>query len=474
MFVPIVISIAIVATIGWLIAGKGTSFALSTGIAVLVISCPCALGLATPVAIMVGTGVGAKNGILIKSAQALELACKVDTVVLDKTGTITLGKPKVTDIVCFGDMSEKELLTITGSIEKMSEHPLSLAVVEKAQEVNVDYRECTSFDVIVGKGVAGTVDGVRYNIGNAKQMADNGIDITNAKPKADSLANNGKTPLYVSDEKEIIGIIAVADVVKETSTKAIKEFKNLGIKTLMLTGDNEKVAKAIKEQVGVDDVVADLLPRDKESKIRELQESGLKVAMIGDGINDAPALTRADVGLAIGAGTDVAIESADIVLMKSDLLDAVTAVKLSKAVIKNIKGNLFWAFFYNSIGIPVAAGLLFPAFGIKLNPMIGAAAMSMSSVCVVTNALRLRMFKANKIEKEQERVVNMERIIKIEGMACGHCSGRVEKALNAVEGISAVVDLEGKKAIVTLSKEIADSELKAIVEDAGYEVVGIE
>lgn len=393
VFVPIVIAIAAIATVVWLILGYGVSFALSIGISVLVISCPCALGLATPVAIMVGTGMGAKNGILIKSAAALETAHSIDTIVLDKTGTITVGEPRVTDVVTFGGYDERTLIKETAAIEQMSEHPLSKAIVERAKEMDIEITDCSDFEAVIGKGVIGNVGGSRFVIGNNKLMAMEGVDISGVSAQQEKLAEEGKTPLYCAKDGSLAGIIAMADIIKETSPAAIREFKNMGIKTVMLTGDNPKVAEAIRAKVGVDEAKADLLPMDKERIIKEMQEQGHKVAMVGDGINDAPALTRADVGIAIGAGTDVAIESADIVLIKSDLVDASGAVKLSKAVMKNIKENLFWAFFYNILFIPVAAGVFFPIFGLKLNPMLGAAAMSLSSVCVVTNALRLRFFK---------------------------------------------------------------------------------
>lgn len=393
IFVPVVISIAVLATIIWLLTGEPFEFALSIGIAVLVISCPCALGLATPVAIMVGTGKGATNGILIKSAEALEIAHKVNTVILDKTGTITEGKPKVTDIVTAAGITEEELLTAAAAIEKPSEHPLAEAILEKAKENGIKYEEVNEFKAVSGRGILAKISGKDYYSGNLAFMKEQGIDTSKLEQKADAFSENGKTPLYFAKENTLLGVIAVADVVKPTSKTAIEELKALGIDVVMLTGDNKKTAEAIRKQLHIDRVVAEVLPQDKESEVRKLQENGKKVAMIGDGINDAPALARADVGIAIGAGTDIAIESADIVLMKSDLLDAVTAIELSKATIKNIKENLFWAFFYNTIGIPLAAGVFYGILGWKLNPMFAAAAMSLSSVCVVTNALRLRFFK---------------------------------------------------------------------------------
>jgi Cu+-exporting ATPase len=394
IFVPVVIIIAVVSTIIWLITGASFDFALSIGIAVLVISCPCALGLATPVAIMVGTGKGATNGILIKSAEALEIAHKVGTVILDKTGTITEGKPKVTDIFTAEGVNEAEFLKIAASIEKPSEHPLAEAILEKAKANGLEIEEVSDFKAISGRGIVAKIENATYYSGNAALMRENGLLIDEMLKKSDAFAEDGKTPLFFAREDKILGIIAVADVVKPTSKKAIEEFKAMGIDVVMLTGDNAKTAEAIRRQLDINKVVAEVLPQDKESEVRRIQATGKKVAMIGDGINDAPALARADVGIAIGAGTDIAIESADIVLMKSDLLDGVTAIQLSKATIKNIKENLFWAFFYNTIGIPLATGIFYSLLDWKLNPMFAAAAMSLSSVCVVTNALRLKLFKA--------------------------------------------------------------------------------
>lgn len=397
IFVPVVITIAVLAIIVWLLLGATFEFALSIGIAILVISCPCALGLATPVAIMVGTGKGALNGILIKSAEALEIAHTVNTVILDKTGTITEGRPKVTDILTESSVTELQLLEIAASIEKPSEHPLADAIVEKANQMAVKIKEVQEFNAISGRGIIAVIDGVEYYAGNLALMQDKKINVDNFKASSDAFAEAGKTPLYFADNKRFLGIIAVADVVKPTSREAIEQLKAMGIDVIMLTGDNKKTAEAIRKQLNIDRVVAEVLPQDKEREVRRIQESGRKVAMIGDGINDAPALARADVGIAIGAGTDIAIESADIVLMKSDLLDAVTAIQLSKATIRNIKQNLFWAFFYNSIGIPLAAGVFYSLLGWKLNPMFAAAAMSLSSVCVVSNALRLKFFKPQRI-----------------------------------------------------------------------------
>lgn len=399
IFVPVVIVIALVATIVWLMLGYDFEFALSVGIAVLVISCPCALGLATPVAIMVGTGKGAEYGILIKSAESLELAHKIQTVVLDKTGTITEGKPRVTDITATAAWSENDLLQLAASIEKPSEHPLAEAIVVEAEHRNLSLSAVTSFEAILGQGIEAVVNEQRYYAGNLKMMTTKGVNLDGFENQSDAYADQGKTPLYFAQGNQLIGIIAVADVVKQTSKQAIDELKHLGIEVVMLTGDNNRTAQAIRKQLNIDKAIAEVLPEDKEKEIRRLQDSGKRVAMVGDGINDAPALVRADVGIAIGAGTDVAIESADIVLMKSDLLDAVTAIRLSKATITNIKENLFWAFIYNIIGIPLAAGVFYGALGWKLNPMFAAAAMSLSSVSVVTNALRLRWFK----EKRQQK-----------------------------------------------------------------------
>ena len=481
IFVPVVMTIALVTIIVWLISGATFEFALSAGITVLVISCPCSLGLATPVAIMVGTGKGAENGILIKSGEALETAHKIDTVVMDKTGTITEGKPKVTDIIEYID--KNSLLTYAISLEKNSEHPLAEAIVKYCNENNISSENVENFEAVFGKGVKATSDNSTILGGNRAFMKENNIDISKIEPQINSLADEGKTPLIFAKDSNVIGIIAVADVEKETSRKAIEEFTKMGISTVMLTGDNERTAKAIQKRLNIPKVIAQVLPEDKEKEIRRLQDGGHCVAMIGDGINDAPALAKADVGIAIGAGTDVAIESADAVLVRNDLLDAVSAVKLSKAVIKNIKENLFWAFFYNCIGIPVAAGVLYPIWGIKLSPMFGAAAMSLSSICVVTNALRLRRFKTYKSsEKVEETVIEvkkenekMKKVLSIEGMMCGHCQAHVEKALKAMDGVTSVeVSLENKNATVELSKDISDAEFKAVIDDAGYELKNVQ
>ena len=507
VFVPTVITIALIAGVIWLISGATFEFAMSTAIAVLVISCPCALGLATPVAIMVGTGKGAENGILIKSGDALETAHQIDTVVLDKTGTITQGKPVVTDIICAaGKNADKtQLLQIAGSLEKGSEHPLAEAIVNYCVTNNISLEKVTDFNALFGKGIEGTVSGTHYYAGNEKMMEEKGISLsTEQKNQIQALAKQGRTPLLFADEKQFLGIVAVADVVKPTSKEAVQKFRDYGIHVIMLTGDNEVTAQAIKEQVGIDEVIAGVLPTQKEEKISALKQAGHKVAMIGDGVNDAPALASADVGIAIGAGTDVAIESADIVLMKNDLLDAVGAVKLSKAVIRNIKENLFWAFFYNSIGIPLAAGVLYPLFQIKLNPMFGAAAMSLSSVCVVSNALRLRWVKLHDAKKTQiepyqdvaastiadinqhnaldnnikstnndKGESTMTTTISIEGMMCAHCQAHVEKALKEVAGVTEVtVSLENKNAVVTGDASV--EALKQAVVDAGYEVTDVK
>ena len=475
VFVPSVMIIAVVTFIVWMAVKKDFTVAFDLAISVLVISCPCALGLATPTAIMVGTGRGASAGILIRSAESLETAHKTDTVVLDKTGTVTEGKPVVTDIVTASGVSREELLTFAYSAEKLSEHPLSQAVSEKAESMNISLKPASDYENIPGRGMTAKINGDRVFAGNILLMRDNNIDVSAYEKTSDMFSSQGKTPLFFALENRFLGIIAVADTIKETSAKAVADFRKMGIDVIMLTGDNEKTAKYIAGKAGIDKVISDVLPDGKEAVIRQLQAENKKVAMIGDGINDAPALTRADVGIAIGAGTDIAIESADIVLMKSDLNDAVGAIKLSRAVIRNIKQNLFWAFFYNTLGIPLAAGVLLIPFGIKLNPMIGAACMSMSSVCVVLNALRLRFFKYNKETLTQtERMSEMKKTIYIDGMMCHHCTGRVDKVLNALDGVSAQVSLEDKCAYVTLEKDYADDELKSIIENEGYTVTEIK
>ena len=474
-FVPTVMGIALLTGIVWLLIGAEFEFALSCAIAVLVISCPCALGLATPVAIMVGTGKGAENGILIKSGEALEITHNVQSVVLDKTGTITEGKPVVTDIISFG-MSENKILEISAALEKKSEHPLAEAVLLKAKGMELPNAE--NFAAIPGKGITAKIQGNIYYAGNRKLMQEQGISCEKALSSMEKLSEEGKTPLILADEKQVLGIIGVADVVKPTSAKAIQELKKLGIQVIMLTGDNARTAKAIQKQLDIDTVIAEVLPQDKEREISRLQEEGKTVAMVGDGLNDAPALARADVGIAIGAGTDVAIESADIVLMKNDLQDVATAIELSKAVIRNIKENLFWAFFYNVCGIPLAAGVLYPVFGLKLSPMFGAAAMSLSSLFVVSNALRLRFFHSLKKGKTQPESIQEKKeeknmyTMKIEGMMCPHCQAAVTKALEALEGTKAEVNLEKKEAYVETGLE--KEALKKAVEDAGYQVLSVE
>ncbi len=529
VFVPVVIVISLVTLAGWLLAGAGAEFAISTAIAVLVISCPCALGLATPVAIMVGTGVGAGHGILIKSGQALQQARDIDTVVMDKTGTITAGRLKVMEAgVWVQDMSLGTFMQITAALEKMSEHPLAEAVVEDARRQGLELPRVRDFKAVFGRGVEGLLDqdippkpfvpkeadgpgvilekgasspsaltggrldrgasaGTRYLVGNEAYLRENNISIDPMVRQAiERMADEGMTPLLAAEEGRFLGVLGVADEIKESSREAIQRFGQMGIHVVMLTGDNRRTAEAVRARLDIPEVAAEVLPQDKEKKISALREAGHKVAMIGDGINDAPALAAADVGMAIGAGTDVAMESADIILMKSDLRDAVTAVGLSRAVIRNIKQNLFWAFFYNCVGIPLAAGLWYPVFGIKLNPMFGAAAMSLSSIFVVGNALRLRGFKSGfklksglKIENagktgEKERSKIMTRTLTIEGMMCGHCTGRVQKALEAVEGVKSVtMSLEAKTAVVELEGEVSEETLTAAVTEAGYEVKAI-
>jgi len=493
IFVPTVMVISVVATIVWLLLGYPFDFALSIGIAVLVISCPCALGLATPVAIMVGTGKGAENGILIKSAEALEITHTVNTVILDKTGTVTEGKPQITDLITLGSTSSQELLQMAASLEEKSEHPLATAVMDYVKQQGVAPLPSDQFEATAGQGISATVEGRRIHGGNQRMMQALGIEIGSLQQITDTLADQGKTPLYFADDTQLLGILAAADVVKPTSKEAIAALKALGIDVVMLTGDNQKTARAIQKQMGIDRVVAEVLPQDKEAEVRKLQEQGRIVAMIGDGINDAPALARANVGIAIGAGTDVAIESADIVLMKSDLMDVVTALNLSKAVIRNIRQNLFWAFFYNILGIPLAAGVFYSLLGWKLSPMFAAAAMSLSSVSVVTNALRLKLFHSPAPQRSQNSATTtpsrevttshiqkekgefeMTKIMNIEGMTCMHCQKRVEKALNAIEGVSAKVDLATNSATLTLTKPVADEVLIQAVVDAGYEVTSLK
>lgn len=487
VFVPVVITIAVLAAVIWFVAGNQPfSFALSIGIAVLVISCPCALGLATPTAIMVGTGKGAEYGILVKSAESLEIAHQVQTVVLDKTGTLTEGKPVVTDVVLAKGILRNRLLKQAAAVEALSEHPLAEAIVAYAKEKEVAFEKAENLTATAGQGVEADVAGKHILAGNLKMMQERGIQLGEWEAKAVELAEAGKTPLFFAENETFLGIVALADTLKPTSKAAVDAFHQMGIEVVMLTGDNKRTAEAIAKELDIQ-VIAEVLPQDKEREVRRLQEQGKKVAMIGDGINDAPALMRADVGVAIGAGTDVAMESADIILMKSDLMDAVTAIELSHATIRNIKENLFWAFFYNACGIPLAAGVFYPFLEWKLNPMFAAAAMSFSSAFVVGNALRLRLFRPKyaktttalpkeDIQKElnHKEEIGMKKVLKIEGMMCNHCTGRVEKALNDLDGVTAEVSLEGKSATVTLSKDVSDETLVQTVTDAGYEVVDIQ
>ncbi len=503
VFVPIVIGIAVITIIVWLLAGQTVGFALARGISVLVISCPCALGLATPVAIMVGNGMGAKNGILFKTAVSLEETGKAEIIALDKTGTITSGEPKVTDVLPVGNMTEEELLTYAYALERKSEHPLAGAILAEAGQRGLEAWEVEEFHAVPGNGLTarlrrseverqsgriadadiGTRDAVILRGGNLKFIGETVVVPDEMKQQAERLAEMGKTPLFFSKDKELVGIIAVADVIKEDSPQAVRELQNMGIRVVMLTGDNERTAKAIGRQAGVDEVIAGVLPEGKESVIRALKEKG-KVAMVGDGINDAPALTRADMGIAIGAGTDIAIDAADVVLMKSRLSDVPAAIRMSRATLRNIHENLFWAFIYNTIGIPLAAGLFYPMFGWKLNPMFGAAAMSLSSFCVVTNALRLNWFRMHdagrdrkiktKRKKKQEEKI-MTKTMTIEGMMCGHCEAAVKKALEALAEVDAAeVSHETGKAVVTLNTEVADDVLKKTVEEKDYKVVSVE
>ena len=497
VFVPIVITIALLATIFWLINGQSFEFALSIGIAVLVISCPCALGLATPVAIMVGTGKGAELGILIKSAESLELLHKVDTVVLDKTGTITQGKPKVIDIITNQDLinevmsqknkvkvvlnknndltSKNNLLKIAGSLEKNSEHPLAEAIIEKTRENNLNLYEVKDFEAISGRGVRGKIDNIEYFGGNLAFMQENNVKLEDVLLKAEELSKQGKTLLYFAKENRLLGIIAVADTIKPTSKIAISELKKKNLEVIMITGDNKNVAESIGKNLEIDKVISEVMPQDKEREVTKLQASGKRVAFVGDGINDSPALVRSDVGIAISSGTDIAVESADIVLINDDLLSVVSAISLSKKVISNIKMSLFWAFFYNIIGIPVAAGLFYLSFNLKLNPMIGAAAMSLSSVCVVLNALRLKKFKPEFKKCDSENLDNKERKIMkkliVNGMSCNHCKMSVEKALKKIDNVEDVeVNLETKEVIISSNKEIDNKVIEETIKEAGFEV----
>lgn len=490
IFVPAVMAISLTAALLWaFVEGMDVRFCLSIAIAVLVISCPCALGLATPVAIMVGTGQAAQQGILIKSAESLELLHKVQTVVLDKTGTVTMGQPRVTDILCAPGVTEEELLCVAASAEKPSEHPLAHAIVEESQARHIPLCPVSGFRSVPGGGIQATLSGEAVLAGNAGYLAQNGVSLAAMEADAHRLAEDGKTPLFFAESGRLLGCVAVADVVKPDSAKAIAALRRMGRRVVLLTGDNQRTANAIARQIGVDQVIAQVLPQDKAKCVAQLQQQGQRVAMVGDGVNDAPALAQADVGLAIGAGTDIAIESADVLLMKSSLLDIPSAMDLSRAVLRNIKQNLFWAFFYNSIGIPVAAGVLYPALHLTLNPMLAAAAMSLSSVCVVSNALRLRGWKPPvfpdqpvptaplpesavfQSQGKEENTVN--KTIHIDGMMCAHCTGRVEKALNDLPGVEATVDLDSKSAAVTCTPDVSDDTLRQAVEDAGYHVTDI-
>ena len=493
VFVPAVMAIALVAGAAWLISGRPFSFALARAISVLVISCPCALGLATPVAIMVGSGVGAKHGVLFKTASALEQTGKTQIVVLDKTGTLTKGKPQVTDILPASGYDGDSLLRLAASLESKSEHPLAAAITRRAGESNVETDEAQGFTALPGHGVRAEINGKTAIGGNAALIKSKGMLDADMKALGERLADEGKTPLYFAFDGRIAGIIAVADVVKEDSGQAISELKNMGIRTVMLTGDNRRTALSVAKQTGIDEVVSDVLPGDKAEVVEKLRKYG-KVAMVGDGINDAPALTQADIGIAIGAGADVALDAADVVLMKSSVGDVAAAIRLSRQTLRNIHENLFWAFFYNCIGIPIAAGALIPAFNIVLNPMLGAAAMSLSSFCVVTNALRLNFFKPDrpfkgkskqpaelpKLMPTEENIKNteetaMKKTVYIDGMMCSHCTAHVQKALGALDGVESVeVSLEDKKAVLTLNKNIDDAVITAAVREAGYEPIKCE
>lgn len=476
IFVPVVMSIAFITFIAWLVLGESFHFALTCAISVLVISCPCALGLATPTAIMVGTGKSAQLGILIKSAENLEILSQADTVVLDKTGTMTQGKPQVTEVIPI-DVSEDELLKFAASIETSSEHPLAKSIVRYVQEKQLDYTSVDSFEMIQGQGLKGVFNGHELLSGNKRLMSDHDIDLSSVQSISQKLASVGKTPLYYAYQGHLIGMIVVSDVLKDTTVEAIEQLKSMNLDIYMLTGDNAITAKAIGNRLNIQ-TIAEVLPQDKEKHIRGLQDKGHKVVMVGDGINDAPALMRADVGIAMTSGTDIAMDSADLVLMKNDLKDVVTSIELSHAVLKNIKENLFWAFFYNVIGIPVAAGVFYYAFGWLLDPMFGAAAMSLSSVFVVSNALRLKWFQPHqiKVQHNEEKKVEEKKMKKmnIEGMMCINCQRHVDKALNAIEGVQARVDLENHCAYIELSKEVSDDVLKQAVEEAGYTVKGFE
>lgn len=481
VFVPVVMCIAVVTFVIWLVVGQKFGYALSRGVSVLVISCPCALGLATPVAVMVGNGMGAKNGILFKTAAALEATGKTQIVAVDKTGTVTLGQPKITDIVPCDNISDDELLSVAYALEKKSEHPLAKAITDAAHQKNISLKETEEFSILAGNGLKGVIDN-KTVIGGSYAFVSGVVDFDNAvTEKYNALAEQGKTPMFFVRDNKLLGIIAVADVIKEDSPRAIKELRDMGIKTVMLTGDNKRTADAIGRQVGVDTVISGVLPNEKESVIRRLSEYG-KVAMVGDGINDAPALTRADIGMAINTGTDIAADAADVVLMNSSLSDVSAAIRLSRATLTNIHENLFWAFIYNIIGIPLAAGVWIPIFGWTLNPMFGAAAMSLSSFCVVTNALRLNLFKIHKtknvkkikpVQVDIKEIVTMKKTVKIEGMMCPHCEAAVKKALEAVDGVdTATPNQETDSAEITLTTSVDDEKIKKAVEDAGYKYIG--
>ena len=480
IFVPVVIVIALIALFVWLLLGYPFDFALARAIAVLVISCPCALGLATPVAIMAGTGKGAELGILIKSAETFETAQKVDTVVVDKTGTLTQGKPQVVGVQTNKDISEEDLIRLIAGLELQSEHPLAKAVLAEAEKRSISLPSVDDFSVFPGTGVSGIIEGEKYFAGNAKLMSDNSVAFGDFTEIGNAMAERGWTPLFVANEQNVIGVLAVADVIKPTSREAVRQFKELGYHVVMLTGDHHKTAEAIRQELDIEEAISEVLPQEKDKEILRLQENGKIVAMIGDGINDAPALVRSDVGIAIGSGTDIAVETSDVVLMKNDLLDAVSALRLGHSVMATIKQNLFWAFFYNVLGIPLAAGVFYSLLGWQLNPMFAAAAMSLSSVTVVANALRLRRFKPLKaeeksIKQEKEKIIMSQKTISIEGMSCGHCAARVKKALTEVDGVeTAEVNLDAKKAVVTLKKNVDDNSLKKAVDDAGYEAVSVQ
>lgn len=482
VFVPSVMLIALVTLVVWLVAGETTEFALSRAIAVLVISCPCALGLATPVAIMVGTGKGAENGILFRSAEALEALHNVNAVVFDKTGTITEGKPRVTEVLPAKGVCKEDLLQLAASIENGSEHPLAEAILSYASQEQIELRKMTGFQAIFGRGACAQLEGRQYFAGNRALMEEHSLSLVEWQSTEETLAKNGRTPLYFADETRILGMIAVMDTIKSSSLSAVRALQELGIDVVMLTGDNRVTAQAIGRELGIQQVIAEVLPQDKSTHVARLQQEGTIVAMVGDGINDAPALATADVGIAVGSGTDVALESAGVVLMKNDLRDVSTAIRLSRAVLRNIKQNLFWAFFYNCIGIPLAAGVFYVALHWLLNPMFAAAAMSLSSVCVVSNALRLRRFCVPAYRAEEQPVQsityqeeqNMKVTMKIDGMMCTHCTGRVEQVLNAIDGVSATVSLEDKAAYLEISGEVSKEVLTQAVTDAGYTVVSVE